>query len=172
MPFVSGELSLFDEETRGVTQQFNTILHAQVDIIRHFACVSAEGLTHLGDHCHFDSPSARRSVCAMLKPCSSSFLEVYDFSGKTIIPFCTHGGGGMGRSVSDIRKNCVQPPMSSKAWRSEVVTSIRRKYGIGMVGDIGHLIRNHRLPGMIATKEHKEHFFIVAGLVEGDVKRS
>jgi flavodoxin len=35
-----------------------------------------------------------------------TFLESYDFSGKTIIPFCTHEGSGMGRSESDIRKAC------------------------------------------------------------------
>lgn len=31
-----------------------------------------------------------------------TFLEEYDFSGKTIIPFCTHGGSALGRSESDI----------------------------------------------------------------------
>ncbi|QXE89506.1 flavodoxin [Geomonas subterranea] len=35
-----------------------------------------------------------------------TFLEGYDFSGKTIIPFCTHEGSGMGRSENDIRKVC------------------------------------------------------------------
>ena len=35
-----------------------------------------------------------------------TFLEEYDFSGKTIIPFCTHEGSGMGRSESDIKKLC------------------------------------------------------------------
>jgi hypothetical protein len=35
-----------------------------------------------------------------------AFLEEYDFSGKTIVPFCTHEGSGMGRSESDIRKRC------------------------------------------------------------------
>jgi flavodoxin len=33
-----------------------------------------------------------------------TFLEEYDFSRKTILPFCTHGGSGMGRSESDIKK--------------------------------------------------------------------
>ena len=33
-----------------------------------------------------------------------TFLEAYDFSGKTIVPFCTHEGSGMGRSENDIRK--------------------------------------------------------------------
>lgn len=35
-----------------------------------------------------------------------TFLEEYDFSGKTIIPFCTHEGSGLGRSVTDISKLC------------------------------------------------------------------
>jgi flavodoxin len=35
-----------------------------------------------------------------------SFLESYDFSGKTIIPFCTHEGSGMGSSERDIKRLC------------------------------------------------------------------
>lgn len=35
-----------------------------------------------------------------------TFLEAYDFKGKTIIPFCTHEGSGMGHSVEDIRRLC------------------------------------------------------------------
>ena len=35
-----------------------------------------------------------------------TFLSQYDFSGKTIIPFCTHGGGGIGRSIDEIKKLC------------------------------------------------------------------
>lgn len=31
-----------------------------------------------------------------------SFLESYDLSGKTIIPFCAHGTGGLASSVRDI----------------------------------------------------------------------
>jgi len=34
------------------------------------------------------------------------FLSEYDFSGKTIIPFCTHEGSGLGRSTMDISKLC------------------------------------------------------------------
>jgi flavodoxin len=37
-----------------------------------------------------------------------TFLESYDLSGKKIIPFCTHGGGGIGQSVEDIRKLCPE----------------------------------------------------------------
>ena len=44
--------------------------------------------------------------CSTIPMAIFTFLEAYDFSGKTIIPFCTHGGGGLGRSMSDIRKLC------------------------------------------------------------------
>ena len=33
-----------------------------------------------------------------------TFLEGYDFTGKTILPFCTNEGSGMGKSEADIRK--------------------------------------------------------------------
>ena len=35
-----------------------------------------------------------------------TFLESYDFSGKTIVPFCTHEGSGMGHTEQDIVKAC------------------------------------------------------------------
>ncbi len=35
-----------------------------------------------------------------------TFLEAYDFSGKTVVPYCTHEGSGMGSSERDIRKAC------------------------------------------------------------------
>ena len=33
-----------------------------------------------------------------------TFLSARDFSGKTIVPFMTHGGGGLGKSVQDIQR--------------------------------------------------------------------
>lgn len=35
-----------------------------------------------------------------------TFLEEYDFSGKTILPLCTHEGSGLGNSERDIRNLC------------------------------------------------------------------
>ena len=32
-----------------------------------------------------------------------TFLEQYDFSGKTLIPFCTHGGSGFSRTIQTIQ---------------------------------------------------------------------
>ena len=35
-----------------------------------------------------------------------TFLEANDFSGKTIIPFCTHGGSGLAGTERNIDKTC------------------------------------------------------------------
>lgn len=35
-----------------------------------------------------------------------TFLEHFDFAGKTIRPFCTHEGSGLGGSERDIRRLC------------------------------------------------------------------
>lgn len=37
-----------------------------------------------------------------------TFLEEYDFSGKTIVPFCTHEGSVLGRSENDISRLCPE----------------------------------------------------------------
>lgn len=36
----------------------------------------------------------------------STFLESYDFSGKTILPFCTSHSSGIGSSASDLHSLC------------------------------------------------------------------
>lgn len=36
----------------------------------------------------------------------NTFLEGYDFSGKTIIPFATSGGSGMGETVKRLKPSC------------------------------------------------------------------
>lgn len=35
-----------------------------------------------------------------------TFLESYNLTGKTIVPYCTHEGSGLGHSVKDIAKLC------------------------------------------------------------------
>lgn len=36
----------------------------------------------------------------------NTFLESYDFSGRTIIPFATSGGSGMGKTNEGLEKSC------------------------------------------------------------------
>ncbi len=35
-----------------------------------------------------------------------TFLRAVDLRGKTIIPFCTHGGGGFGQMIDSYKKEC------------------------------------------------------------------
>jgi flavodoxin len=35
-----------------------------------------------------------------------TFLEAFDFTGKTIHPLCTNEGSGLGSSEADIRRLC------------------------------------------------------------------
>ncbi|MDU7147413.1 MAG: flavodoxin [Clostridium sp.] len=37
-----------------------------------------------------------------------AFLRAHDFTGKTVIPFCTHGGGGFGKMEIDIARECTK----------------------------------------------------------------
>lgn len=36
-----------------------------------------------------------------------TFLESYDFSGKTVIPFATSGGSGLGETANGLRASCA-----------------------------------------------------------------
>ena len=42
-----------------------------------------------------------------------TFLAENDFSGKTIMPFCTHGGGGASNTYTDIEKLCPNANVKS-----------------------------------------------------------
>lgn len=56
-----------------------------------------------------------------------SFLDSYELSGKKIVPFCTHEGSGMGRSESDIKKECPESVMKKGlAIHGSTVDSSRR----------------------------------------------
>ncbi len=73
-----------------------------------------------------------------MAPPVRSFLSDYDFSGKTVIPFVTHGGGGMANCERDMRKICSKATFAKggafsgssirnaeealRKWVSEVVT--------------------------------------------------
>lgn len=58
-----------------------------------------------------------------------TFVESYDLEGKTIIPFCTHGTGGLSRTIRDLKNllpdNCeVLEPIG--VYRPEVKNSKSR----------------------------------------------
>lgn len=62
-----------------------------------------------------------------------TFLEGYDFGGKTILPFCTNEGSGLGHSESDIKKLCPK----AKVLRGLAIRGTAVK---GAEGDIANWI--------------------------------
>jgi len=44
--------------------------------------------------------------CSTMAPPVLTFLSSHDLSDKTVIPFVTHGGGGMARCETDMQKAC------------------------------------------------------------------
>ena len=82
---------------------YNTVLsEAQAD---QNAQARPELATHVEDMSQYDTillgyPNWWASIPMPV----ASFLEEYDFSGKTIIPFCSHGGGRFGQSLTAIAK--------------------------------------------------------------------
>jgi flavodoxin len=70
----------------------------------------------------------------------ATFLSEYDLSGKTITPFCTHEGSGLGRSVTDIREICPRSiVLDGHAFRGSGVKNEQNEVSgwlreIGMIG--------------------------------------
>jgi flavodoxin len=68
----------------------------------------------------------------------ASFLEEYDFAGKTLVPFCSHGGGRFGQSLTAIAKLCpgstilegLSVSYSGEAGLQEDITAWLRKVSI------------------------------------------
>lgn len=44
--------------------------------------------------------------CSTMAPPINTILSEYDLSGKIIVPFITHGGGGSGHFIKDLNKLC------------------------------------------------------------------
>ena len=59
----------------------------------------------------------------------ATFLESYDFSGKTILPFCSHGGGRFGQSLTAIAKLAPQAIIAPGL-------SVHYSGGSGLPGDV------------------------------------
>ncbi|MBR3667664.1 MAG: NAD(P)H-dependent oxidoreductase [Ruminococcus sp.] len=54
----------------------------------------------------------------------NTFLEAYDFSGKTIIPFATSGSSGMGNSAKELRPSVSDTAVIKEGKRFAASTSV------------------------------------------------
>lgn len=58
-----------------------------------------------------------------------TFLESYDFSGKTVIPFATSGGSGMGGTNKALAPSCTGARLlEGKVFRSSTSTDTLREW--------------------------------------------
>lgn len=68
----------------------------------------------------------------------ASFLEEYDFSGKTILPFCSHGGGRFGQSLTAIAKLAPNAAMGE-------ALSVHYSGGSELSGDVTDWLNNNHI---------------------------
>ncbi len=70
-----------------------------------------------------------------ITPQVSSFLDSYNLSGKTVIPFITHGGGGVQNTIKDMTAQCKGCKVNADGW----VGYGSRTFGIsGWLEDLGY----------------------------------
>lgn len=89
-PYPSSYNATVEQAKREIQQGYKPPLKTKLDSIE------------LYDTVFIGSPNWWSTIA----PPVATFLSEYDFSGKTIVPFCSHGGGGQGRVVRDIVKLC------------------------------------------------------------------
>jgi len=68
----------------------------------------------------------------------ASFLEQYDFAGKRIVPFCSHGGGRFGQSLTAIAKLAPEANMGRGL-------SVHYSGGSALAGDVAAWLADNRL---------------------------
>lgn len=51
-----------------------------------------------------------------ITPQVSSFIETYDLNGKTVVPFITHGGGGVQNTIKDMTAQCKGCNVNQGGW--------------------------------------------------------
>lgn len=69
----------------------------------------------------------------------ASFLEEYDLAGKTIVPFCSHGGGRFGQSLTAIAKLAPESTLGEGL-------SVHYSGGSTLSQDVAGWLEANRLP--------------------------
>ena len=88
-PYPSEYRAVVDQAKKEINAGFKPEIKGKVDKIRDY------------DVIFIGSPNWWSTIA----PPVLSFLCSHDLSGKTVVPFFTHGGGSIGRCETDVRKN-------------------------------------------------------------------
>lgn len=94
IPYTPADLNWMDKNSRSSVEMKNSSSRPEI----------AEKLTSLGD---YDTIFLGFPIWWYVAPTIiSTFLESYDFSGKTIVPFATSGSSGLGKTVDVLKTVC------------------------------------------------------------------
>lgn len=94
VPYTKADLNWMDKKSRSTVEMKNPDLRPEI----------AEKLENMAD---YDTVFVGFPIWWYVAPTIiNTFLESYDFSGKTIVPFATSGGSGMGRTVEVLKPLC------------------------------------------------------------------
>ncbi len=97
MPYPNSYDAVVDQAEKEIQAEYKPALQSTLDHVESY------------DTIFVGSPNWWDTIA----PPVATFLSAYDLSGKIIVPFCTHGGGGLGRVGQDIAKLCPQSTVLS-----------------------------------------------------------
>ncbi len=107
---------LFQITTTQVYPQDRRELTAQVkqEIAEHYKPVLKDKVDNIAqyDTIFIGSPNWWGTIA----PAVHSFLTAYDLSGKNVIPFISHGGGGKQKTIAQITDLCAGCQISPTPW--------------------------------------------------------
>ena len=94
IPYTSADLNWMDKESRSSVEMNDPDSRPEI----------AETIPDMAD---YDTVFIEFPIWWYVAPhIIHTFLESYDFTGKTLVPFATSGGSGMGKTVDELRKLC------------------------------------------------------------------
>lgn len=92
IPYTDADLNWMDKKSRSTIEMKDTSSRPEI----------ADKCENMGD---YDDVFVGFPVWWYVEPrIIDTFLESYDFSGKTVIPFATSGGSGLGKTAESFRK--------------------------------------------------------------------
>ena len=95
-PYTNADLDWTDKKSRSTKEMNDPACRPEI----------AEQVTDMGQ---YDTVLLGFPIWWYVEPrIVDTFLESYDFSGKTIIPFATSGGSGIGKPEKSLRKHCPE----------------------------------------------------------------
>ncbi len=94
VPYTAADLDWTDKRSRSTVEMQNPASRPEIG-------------SHVDNMAQYDTVFVGFPIWWYVAPTIiNTFLEEYDFSGKTVIPFATSGGSGMGRTLDTLKGSC------------------------------------------------------------------